>query len=57
VKKNCVSFFELKLNIDGLMVFPITLVCDIKLLDDLKLMNSKEVVLTEHAVMAFDWRG
>jgi len=35
LKKNCVRFFELKLNIDCLMVFPITLLCDIKLLDDL----------------------
>jgi hypothetical protein len=38
------------------MVLPITLVCGIKVLDDLRLMNWKEVVLTEHAVMAFDWK-
>ena len=50
------AFFELKLNSDCLMVFPVTLVCDIKLLDDLRLINWKEVVLTEHACMAFDWR-
>lgn len=42
IEENCVRFFELKLNIDCLMVFPITLVCDIKLLDDLRLMIGKK---------------
>jgi len=56
IEEELVNFFEFKLNVDCLMVFPISLVCDIRLLDDLRLMNWKEVVLTEHAVVAFDWR-
>jgi hypothetical protein len=56
IEEELVIFFELKLIVDCLMVFPISLVRDIRLLDNLRLMNWKEVVLTEHAVVAFDWR-